>query len=381
VVVAERQAGRHLGSVGSEVLTDALAEWLEGLEAGAAPGGVDADALGGEVVDGDEHGGRSLGGPAGGGVDPPHGVRAVRDDRAVVRGRAVRLAGPCRGEESRLAHQPEHPRLTGPDPGQAQACPHLPVAFTDERRARQDAADLLGQLGVRPRRLRPTLQGHHRRLPPAARRVDRRPGDLRDAADAGQAVPPRCGGRGRLAHYLDLLRPKGPSASARRARSRSSSFAIVSSPIFARSRPSSSSRSSAGRLFTAACPPVRNCSRHCAIVPAVTPPRDSTRRDPHHAALAGRPRSCAARTTVPAHRSPHAPRSWTFPPRGIMPRLVYLRAGGRGLQPRLRGCRAGARHAPAAERLAPDWLALRPTPARGVTQERPVLPEVGLSSS
>src|SRR5215208_6589232 len=35
VVVAERQPARHLGSVGREVLADALAEWLERLEAGA----------------------------------------------------------------------------------------------------------------------------------------------------------------------------------------------------------------------------------------------------------------------------------------------------------------------------------------------------------
>src|SRR5215210_7292223 len=253
VVVAERQTGGDALAVPVEVLADTLAERLEGLEAGALAGGMDADALGGELVDRDEDRRSTLGGPGGGGVDPPHRIRAVRDDRAVVRGGAVRLARPRRGQEVRLTHESEHARLAGPDPGQAQACPDLPVALADERRPRQDRTDLVGQLGVRPCRLRPALPRHDRPLPPAASRVDGRARDLQHATHPSQAVATLHGGRGGPPHHLDLRRPKGPpSPSARRARSRSSSTSIVSSPIFARSRPSSSSRSSAGRLFTAA---------------------------------------------------------------------------------------------------------------------------------
>ncbi len=45
----------------------------------------------------------------------------------------------------------------------------------------------------------------------------------------------------------------------------------LANPTLARSRWISSSRSSAGRLFKAAWPPVRRCSPHCASVAAVTP--------------------------------------------------------------------------------------------------------------
>src|SRR5687767_5621285 len=52
VVVTKRQAGDDVLGIAAEDRADALAERLERREAGATTGGVDADAPGGEVVDG-----------------------------------------------------------------------------------------------------------------------------------------------------------------------------------------------------------------------------------------------------------------------------------------------------------------------------------------
>jgi hypothetical protein len=54
VVVADRQARDDAPIEAAEVLADALAEWFQSLEAVARLRGVQADALPGAVVDGDE---------------------------------------------------------------------------------------------------------------------------------------------------------------------------------------------------------------------------------------------------------------------------------------------------------------------------------------
>jgi len=319
--MAGGETGRHIRSVGVAVLTDALAERLERREAGASPGGVAADALSGAVIDGDEPGGGTLVGPAGGGVAAPPGIGAVRAERAVVGGRSMPSAGPCRGQESRLAQQAQDAWLAGPDAGQAQPRPDLTLALADERRRRQDATDLLGQLGSRPRGLRPTLPSHRRRRAPGPRGVDGRARKLQHPTHPSQAVATIHGGRDGLARHRDLRRPKGTSPSARRARSKSSSSPAsarrsspaVDPPRRHARRPVGSSRRSRHRSGTG--PASARSSR------PLPQAHDSRRRGPHHAALAARPPSSAARTTVPAHYSPSAPRSRTFPPRGIMPQM------------------------------------------------------------
>ena len=272
MVVAQREPCGGSLRVGAEHGAHALAQRLQRLEAGAAAGGVNANALGGEVVHGEEDRGLPLAGETARGVGAPHHVGRVRDDGAVVRRGAVGLPGAGGGEQPRLAHQAQHPPPAGAHrahqvrriarrragrAGGAQPRPDLAMALADERRLRQHLPDALRQLRVGPRRFRPPLLG--RRWPRAAGAggVDRRTRDLPHAAGAGQTVRALRGGRDGLAHCFDLRDPKGLFASARRARSRSSSLSIVSSPTFARKRAISSSRHRARRRGGRAPPPGR----------------------------------------------------------------------------------------------------------------------------
>jgi hypothetical protein len=66
VVVAQGEAAGDIPAERSEVMPDSLADRLERLEAGSAAGSMDADALGGAVVDGDEHRDLPLAGDRGG---------------------------------------------------------------------------------------------------------------------------------------------------------------------------------------------------------------------------------------------------------------------------------------------------------------------------
>ena len=75
----------------------ALSDWLEGLEAGGLPIGVDADALRREVVSGDEHGCLALAGDRGGQIGAPHLIDGIGDDRAVMA-----AAGQAAGDGRRL---------------------------------------------------------------------------------------------------------------------------------------------------------------------------------------------------------------------------------------------------------------------------------------
>src|SRR4051812_36369322 len=81
--------------------------------------------------------------------------------------------------------------------------------------------------------------------------VERRAGQVTEAANAGHTVTLPGGGGDGLAYGLRLLGTKGRSA---RHRWSSNSLSIVSSRTLARSRAISSSRSSAGRLLRAAWP-------------------------------------------------------------------------------------------------------------------------------
>jgi hypothetical protein len=53
-IVLDAQPARHVLGGDPEMAADALAQRLQRLEASAAPGGMDADALGVVVIDGDE---------------------------------------------------------------------------------------------------------------------------------------------------------------------------------------------------------------------------------------------------------------------------------------------------------------------------------------
>ena len=163
---------------------------------------------------------------------------------------------PRRGQQARLAHQPEDARLAGPDPGQAQPRPHLAVALADKRRA---APARHGSARSARRPSTPSsarASEPRRRQPSRPRGVDGRARDLQHPAHPSQTVAAIHGGRSRLAHHLDLLRPKGgppPPGAPAPAAARSPSSARRSSPADAPAR----RRARRPRLFTAACPPAR----------------------------------------------------------------------------------------------------------------------------
>ena len=93
VVVADPEApGGALGD-GADALEDALPDRLERLVACAAPGGVDACALGRAVVEGEDGEPSALGGEGGGPAGAPHGVDPARG-RSGRRGGLDREAGP-----------------------------------------------------------------------------------------------------------------------------------------------------------------------------------------------------------------------------------------------------------------------------------------------
>jgi hypothetical protein len=122
--------------------------------------------------------------------------------------------------------------------------------------------------------------------PPGTRRRGRVPlpgdggaCDAPHAADTCQAIRLARGGRGGLAHRLDLLAAKGRRVSSRPRFSRKSSIAMVDAPSFARKRPSSRSWLASGYVFIASWPAARNASHHVARRAAGSPSsRDSMSR-------------------------------------------------------------------------------------------------------
>jgi hypothetical protein len=71
VVVADGEARRDALGEAAEAAPHTLAQRLESFEAVRVPGGVEADALGAAVVDGDEDRRLALASPGGGEVRPP----------------------------------------------------------------------------------------------------------------------------------------------------------------------------------------------------------------------------------------------------------------------------------------------------------------------
>src|SRR4051794_10881186 len=269
MIVAEPQpGGDRLGEV-AIASPDGLLDRLEGLEAVGAAAGVDAQTLGGAVVDGDEHRGLALARHHRGHVGAPHEIDPLGRDRAVVGPRAVGPAGALMRQQAVLAGEPQDAAAAGADAGEAQPRPQLAVALAVEGAVRQQLPDRLDQGGVGHRAERPG--------PPtpafirAAGAGDGRPRPAPKPRDPLQAVDLVRGGRDPPAHRLDLRRAKGPAVSSRPILASRSSVAMVSSPTFSLRRPISASRTSADRLLSDAPPPARNASRQPLSSAAVTP--------------------------------------------------------------------------------------------------------------
>ena len=167
-------------------------------------------------------------------VGAPHHVRRLRDDRPGMHPRGA-LAAAVRGEQLVRPHHPQHPRPRDPDPVQdPQPRVDLPMALALERRAVEIGLNRLQQRRVRHRGRRTPPRGLLALVPlllaclPGVERRARALPRLTHALDP-VGTPRGLGERG--AHRRDLRIAKGRRCSAARARSRSSSFSIDSSPM------------------------------------------------------------------------------------------------------------------------------------------------------
>ena len=253
VVVTQPQPTGHAFADAPEAFADALADRLQGLEAGPALGGMKTDALGRAVVNGHEDKGWPRGdGHRGRHVRTPHYVGRLSGDGPVVRLRPVRVTRALRGLEVVLPHQPPHPLLRVRRPSTrnfAHTSPAMKRQASSTRRTwatRTSSGRRRPDRGETRRRGRGRLtraytleraQCHTRqtRCMPYARRVEI------DWAHSSRRPPP-----GQRAAGLQLVHL------------RMNSVSISSSPILACSRRWSSSRASVARLFRPACPAARN---------------------------------------------------------------------------------------------------------------------------
>src|SRR5215471_4736913 len=208
-------------------------------------------------------------------IGPPHRIDVCGDDRPIMGFRAMRMALPRWGQQMMRTHQPQDPAWRRADTPMPQPGPHLTVPFARERRCLQDALAMVHQLVIRPRTHWPTPGT--RRRGRVALPVDGRACDAPHAADTCQARGLASGGRGGLAHRLDLLRAKGRLVSSRPILSCHSSISIVASPSFWRNRASSRSWLSSGGCFSASWPASRNVSRQVVRRAAGIPNSRDTR--------------------------------------------------------------------------------------------------------
>src|SRR5918998_3974891 len=277
MVMPDGEALSDVPGEATEVAPHALPDRLQRLEAVRVPGGMDADAVGRAVVDGDEPRRLTLAGDGRGQIGAPEGVYGLGDDGAVVGPRAAGRADPRGGEEAVLAHQPQHPALRGPNPGMAQPGPDLPVPLAAEGAGGEHGADRLRQRRIRHR---PDRAGAPRRHRPrrGAVPIDGGAGGAPDPTDPGQAIRSAAAGRDGLAHGLGLRRAKGPGARASRAAilASSSSRSRSISPSRAFSRSLSNASPSAGREARLASPAARKASRQPLSAAAVTPSERET---------------------------------------------------------------------------------------------------------
>ena len=204
-----------------------------GPRSGRRGGGVDADALGRPVVDGDAHGRLALAGAGRGQVGAPHGV--VRSGMIVPSccGPRARRSATGRGDRSRASAAARAAARCGCRGGAASP---RPCGGPRRGRGWRPAPPGSPPGGRRPASARPAPAAAVRpcaAAPGGGRRSSaRRP----RRGDQGEPVRPAAGRRDRPAHRLDLRRAKGRPASRAATFSASSSRSSSISPSRAFSR-------------------------------------------------------------------------------------------------------------------------------------------------
>src|ERR671923_1575934 len=249
---------------------DTLADGLQGCKPRPMCGSMEAHTLGRTMIDRNKDSHLTvLPGEGGGHIGSPHRIDALGDDRPIMGLGAMGMPVTRRGQQPVGTPQTQHPAGRGAYFLIAQSPPHLAVAFTRERRRLQDTPDMGHQFVIRTGAHWPPPRSRLSRRVPVP--VDGRASKLPHAADARQARGLTRGGRGGLAHRLDLRCAQGRLVSRRPIFSRKSSISMVDSPSFSRRRPISRSRLSRGCCFIASWPASRNASRQVVMRAAGTP--------------------------------------------------------------------------------------------------------------
>src|SRR3954454_17816219 len=149
MIVAELKAGGGALAEGAEALAHALTHGLERLEAIGASAGVEADALGRAMIDGDEYRRLAFASDDVGPVGAPYEIDPLGGDGAVVGSRAMRAAGTLIRQQAMPAHEPQDAAPTGADAGEAQPRPQLAMALAMEGAVRQKLSDRYHQVLIR----------------------------------------------------------------------------------------------------------------------------------------------------------------------------------------------------------------------------------------
>src|SRR5262249_1808664 len=293
---------------------DPLAERLQRFKPGPLLGRMDADTLRRVMIDRDKDGHLPVLLRVGcRHIRPPHRIDLRRNDGPIVGFGAMGMPLPRGSQQLVRPHQAQDPARRRAETAMAQPGPYLTVAFAWEGRCRQDAPNVGHQFVVRTGTQGAATGARPRRLVPLP--IDSGACDTPHAPDPRQAIGLIGGGRGGLAHRLDLLGRKGRCVSSRPIFSCNSSISIVASPSFWRRRASARSWLSSGGFFSASWPASRNASRQVVRRAAGSPRSRDTRSS-------GSPRNSRRTTSVFCR----AENRWGFCHPCWLPSSVALRA-------------------------------------------------------
>src|SRR3569833_1521439 len=271
VVMPEPQASGAAAGRIAEMLAHALADGLERLEAVRTLDHVDADALGGAVVDSGVNRDLSVGvRHRDGRVGAPQLIRPVGHDGSLVRIGGSGNRRSTRRRQMVLPHEPQYALLPHAHLLVAQPGPDLAIAFPRELGLGDELAYFAGQCLV-GKPARTTLTWHGCACRALLGGIEARASQAPRLDHARHSVRSLAGGRGDTAHGFDLQNAKGRLLSSRVIFSRSSSFSMLTLATTDFSRRFSSSTTTTTRLFRLASPPARNRSRHSDRVAIVTP--------------------------------------------------------------------------------------------------------------
>ena len=171
-------------------------------------------------------------------IRAPHLIGFFGDDGSIVGFRAVGMPHALGSLQTVFAHQSTDSLFGTAYALTTQLGPHFSIAFPMKRRSGQHATNVIDQLSIRARTLRPwsfrwTGNVDSIRVGVRSMCIHRRTRLTPNLADSLQPVTFMRGDRTRLAHGFDRRRGKGSPSSIRAILCSKRSLAIVSSPTLA----------------------------------------------------------------------------------------------------------------------------------------------------